>query len=108
MFPYYLSLGMTYEQYWYGEPWLVKAYREAEIYRRESENYTLWLQGLYFHRAVSASLSQAFSDKKSQQMTYLDYPIAITKREKEAERERNKQRTIKWFMSEGKDGNSRI
>lgn len=106
MFPYYLSLGMTYEQYWYGEPWLVRAYREAEIYRREQSNYDAWLQGLYFYRAVSASLSQAFSSKKSEQVKYMDYPIPMTKREKEAEKERNKQRTIRWFMSEGKDGNS--
>ena len=102
MFPYYLSLGMSYEQYWYGEPWLVKAYREAEIYRRESENYGAWLQGLYVHRAVSASLSQAFSSKNSQQVKYVDYPLAITPREKEAEHQRNVQRTIKWFMNEGK------
>lgn len=106
MFPYYLSLGMSYEQYWFGEPWLVKAYREAEIYRREQTNYDAWLQGLYIHRAVTASLSQAFSDKKSKMVTYLDYPIPMSKREKEAEAERNRQRTIRWFMSEGKDGNS--
>jgi hypothetical protein len=105
MFPYYLSLGMSYEQYWYGEPWLVKAYREAEIYRREQTNYDAWLQGLYFHRAVVASMSH-MSSKKTDWVEYLDYPIAMTKREKEAEKERNRQRTIRWFMSEGKDGNS--
>ena len=49
---------MTYEQFWYGEPILAKQYREAEIYRRENRNYEAWLQGLYIHRAVTASISQ--------------------------------------------------
>ena len=105
MFPYYLSLGMSYEQFWYGEPWLVKAYREAELYRMEANNYNFWLQGLYIQRATLSAISQRFSNKKSDIVTYLDYPIAFTKREKEAEKERNRQRTIRWFMSEGKDGN---
>jgi hypothetical protein len=104
MFPYYLSLGMSYEEYWLMSPGLKKAYRQAEMYRREQKNYDAWLQGLYIHRAVSSSMSH-LSSKKSDWIDYLDYPIAITKREKEAEKERNRQRTIRWFMSEGKDGN---
>ncbi len=104
MFPYYLSLGMSYEEYWLREPTLVKAYREAEVWRKETDNYNSWLQGLYIYRAVSASMSH-LSSKKSEWIDYLEYPIAITKREKEAEKERNRQRTIRWFMSEGKDGN---
>ena len=104
MFPYYLSLGMSYEEYWMMSPGLVKAYREAEIFRREQRNYDAWLQGLYFHRAVASSMSH-LSSKKADWISYLDYPIALTKREKEAEKERNRQRTIRWFMSEGKDGN---
>ena len=98
---------MPSDEFWHGRPSLVKAYRRAEEYRRENENYNAWLQGLYIHRAVSASISQAFSDKKSQMVKYLEYPIPITEREKEAEKERNRQRTIRWFMNEGKiDGNN--
>ena len=97
---------MTYEQYWYGEPKIAKFYREAEMYRRENTNYEAWLQGLYFYRATTASLSQAFSSNKSKQVKYLDYPIAITPREKKAEKQRNIERTIRWFMGEGKDGNN--
>lgn len=104
MFPYYLSLGMSYDEYWMKEPSLVRAYREAEIFRQEQYNYNAWLQGLYVHRAVASSMSH-LSSKKTDWITYLEYPLAITKREKEAEAERNRQRTIRWFMSEGKDGN---
>lgn len=103
---------MSYDEFWYKEPKLVKAYRDAEEYRKERVNYELWLQGLYIQRAFNSGLDAlaiGLSGKNGRKpMQYLEYPIAITKREKEAETERNKQRTIRWFMSGGKNGNNPI
>ena len=82
----------------------------AEEYRKEQRNYELWLQGLYNYRALSASLDafgRGLSGKKGgKSLEYLEYPIPITNREKDAEMQRKKLRTIKWFMSEGKNGNN--
>ena len=101
---------MSADEFWHGDPNLCKSYRLADEYRKEQRNYELWLQGLYNYRALSASLDafgRGLSGKKGgKSLEYLEYPIPITKREKEAELERKKQRTIKWFMSEGKDGNN--
>lgn len=101
---------MSADEFWHGDPNLCKSYRLADEYRKEQRNYELWLQGLYNYRALSASLDafgKGLSGKKGgKSLEYLEYPIAITRREKEAELERKKQRTIKWFMSEGKDGNN--
>ena len=102
---------MSYDEFWLKEPGLVKAYREAEEYRKERINYELWLQGLYIQRAFNSGLdafAMGMSGKHGRPMQYLEYPIPMTKREKEAEKERNRQRTIRWFMSEGKDGNSTV
>ena len=52
-FPYYLSIGMTYDLYWYGEPNLVKAYRQAEEMRVDRMNYEKWLQGLYIYNRMA-------------------------------------------------------
>ena len=52
-FPYYLSIGMTEEQYWDRDCCLVKFYREAEEIRRERVNQELWLQGMYFYDALA-------------------------------------------------------
>lgn len=30
---YYISIGMTYDQFWYGDVWLAKVYRDAEELR---------------------------------------------------------------------------
>ena len=53
-FPYYLSIGMSYDLYWHGEPFLVRAFREAEEMRVDRMNYEKWLQGLYVYHAIGA------------------------------------------------------
>ena len=80
-FPYYLSIGMSYELYWYGEPNLVKAYREADEMRVNRMNYEAWLQGLYVYQAVGAlyPVFNPFSKQKKAE-EYLKEPIVITER----------------------------
>ena len=50
--PWYLSIGMTPEQYWDGDCMLAKYYRKAQELRRQERNTELWLQGLYVYDAV--------------------------------------------------------
>lgn len=80
-FPYYLSVGMSYELYWHGEPNLVKAYREADEMRVDRMNYEAWLQGLYVYQAVGAlyPVFNPFSKQKKAE-EYLKEPIVITER----------------------------
>lgn len=99
MFPYLLSLGCSYNEFWNEPAWIAKAYLEAEIHRREQFNYNAWLQGLYFSSAVNSALAMAFWNKKgAKPNTYTQYPFAFTEREKEAERERKRQEALRWFM----------
>ena len=103
MFPYYLSLGCSYNEFWYESPWVAAAYLEAELYRREQVNHDLWLQGLYFSNAVNTALANAFWDHKGIKPDgYLKYPIAFTEREKAAEAERKRQEALDWFMQNQK------
>lgn len=98
---------MTWEQFWHGERGIHKIFRDAETFRREQSNYDAWLQGLYVYRAVNCgfdAFGMGLSGKHGKPLQYLEYPIAITKREKEAEKQRNIDRTIRWFMNEGKNG----
>ena len=103
MFPYYLSLGCSYNEFWYESPWVAAAYLEAELYRREQVNHDLWLQGLYFSNAVNTALANAFWDHKGIKPDgYLKYPIAFTEREKADEAERKRQEALDWFMQNQK------
>ncbi len=83
-FPFYLALGMTYDQYWNEDCMLVKSYREAYELRRRERNHDLWLQGLYIYNALcSASPLFRFSTKPVKAHPYLEEPFAITKEENE-------------------------
>ena len=89
IFPYYLALGMSYDDFYNKDHELVIAYRQAEKIKREKENADMWLQGLYVYQAVSrvAPLLAPFA-KHPKAEPYLDKPIPLT--EEEAERESNK------------------
>ncbi len=79
-FPYYLFLGMTYNEYWRMDCELVRAYRKAYKYKQEYDNSQLWLQGLYVYRAMEAQRpGWAFMSKHPKPEKYLERPIAITK-----------------------------
>ncbi|WP_160665100.1 hypothetical protein [Colidextribacter sp. OB.20] len=52
--PYYLSIGMTWDQYWYGDVRMTWALREAHNLRLEQQNQMLWLQGQYFYSVLGS------------------------------------------------------
>ena len=102
-FPYYLSIGMTYEQFWNGDPMLVKYYREAEEIRNEKKNQELWLQGMYIYEALCdvSPVLHAFAKKGSKPQKYSSKPYAITEkqiRQEREERERKDAEKGKRFM----------
>ena len=79
--PYYIHLGMTYDEYWRMDCTLVKDYRRAYEYRQEYDNSQLWLQGLYVYRAIEAQRpGWVFYGKKTPKPeSYLEKPLAVTK-----------------------------
>lgn len=66
--PYYISFGMSYEQFWDGDVEIAKAMRKAHEIKLEQENYIAWLHGRYIYDAVGAlsPALRAFSKGKVQ------------------------------------------
>ena len=89
MFPYYLSIGMTPEQYWDGDCTLVKYYRKAEELRNEKRNQELWLQGMYIYEAICdvSPILHAFAKKGAKPHPYSSQPYAISEKQIKKERE---------------------
>ena len=87
VFPYYLSIGMTYEQFWDGDPQLVKYYRQADELRIDRKNQELWLQGLYVYEALCdvAPILHAMAKKGTKAQPYPDKPYAITEKQRKRE-----------------------
>lgn len=107
-FPYYLSIGMDYETYWERSPWLTQAYREAHERQCEMRNAEMYWQGYYNYAAFTAVIDK-FSwglgkCKGPRPKPYLEYPIAFTEREKEAEKQRNIAKTLRWVEQGQKGG----
>ena len=82
-FPYYLSIGMTPEQYWEGDPWLVKAYREADVLSLRRSNFISWLNGKYVYEAFGAisPVLHAFAKKGTKAEPYPSEPYPIGKQD---------------------------
>ena len=68
---------MTYEQFWRGDPWLAKYYREAYVERRKEENRRDWLQGAYIYNAVATAIGNAFRKKGAKTANYVEEPFQI-------------------------------
>lgn len=91
--PYYMAMGMTYEQFWDGDVFAHKAYRKARKIQKNEENFMAWLQGLYVYNAIAdlAPALKAFA--KGRAKPYLDEPIPMfdddqRKREERKRKER--------------------
>ena len=99
-FPFYLSIGMSPEQYWEGDSRLTIAYREAYKIQRDRINERAWLQGAYVYDAISriSPKISSFGKKGAKPEEYLKEPYPITKEQVE-KREIEKQKEV---MNKGK------
>lgn len=93
-FPYYLTIGMTPDQYWDGDPMLAKYYRKADELRRKRKNEELWLQGMYIYEALCSvsPVLHAFAKRGTKPLPYPDHPYALTVTDRENERELQEKR----------------
>ena len=78
--PEFMAMGMTYDEFWYGEADRVKYYRQAEEIRRKEKDYDLWLQGRYIYDALCAvsPLLHAFAKNGTQAEKYNEDPYPRT------------------------------
>ena len=58
-FPFYLAIGMSYAEYWEGDPILTQYFRKAYQIKQEEINNNAWLQGMYIYDAISTALHNA-------------------------------------------------
>ena len=58
-FPFYLAIGMSFAEYWDGDPKLAQYYRKAYQIKQEEINNNAWLQGMYIYDAFSTALYNA-------------------------------------------------
>ena len=104
-FPFYLAIGMSYAEYWEGDPKLTQYYRKAYQIKQDEINYIAWLQGLYEYDAVSTALHNAlrgFGKNKPPAKDYAKQPYEFrnkvkTEAEKAKEVEIEQEKAAAWM-----------
>ena len=100
MFPYFLSIGCSYHDFFESPAWVAVSYKIAYENQFEQRNYEMWLQGLYYQDAVSAALAMAFWNGKGRKPEgYMKHPIPITEHEQEVDKQRRIEETLKWVQA---------
>lgn len=109
--PFFISIGMTYEQFWEGDPTMTRDYLVAykENQKRESERlkWIMWEQGLYIYEAICdvSPILRAFS-KATKPLPYPKEPWGLNKIQNQDDEElqklkaeRDKYRTQIFFQN---------
>ena len=87
VFPYYLAVGMTYEQFWFDTPELTVAYRRADEIKKRRVNEELWLAGIYTAEALASTVGNMFSKGSKYQYPSEPKPITVNEAKERQERE---------------------
>ena len=100
--PFYLSIGMSYEQYWDGDCLLARYYRKAHQMKQQRRNQELWLQGAYFYEALTdvAPVLRAFVKKGTKATPYVSEPFALT--DKEVREHRKREERLRYDKQKAK------
>ena len=104
-FPFYLAIGMSYAEYWEGDPKLAQYYRKAYRIKQEEINNNAWLQGMYIYDAISTALHNAlrgFGKNKPPVKDYAKQPYEIynkvkTEAEKAKEVAKEQEKAAAWM-----------
>lgn len=104
LFPFYLSIGMSYTEYWESDPTLTRYFRKAYLEKQKAIDYQCWLQGRYIYDGVCLIANSMFD--KNFKETYPKEPylnkndnIAKEKRQEEEQSRRKLElaRSKKWL-----------
>lgn len=93
--PFYLSIGMSWDQYWNDDPGLVRFYVKAHELRNDRKNQEMWLQGLYVYAAIMdvSPILHAFAKRGTKAEPYMSEPLPVTANAIKRQREEEKAKT---------------
>lgn len=109
--PIYMSYGMSYNDFWFGSPYMTKFYKEAHDIVAKKQDENNWMMGVYVYEALCdvSPILHAFSKRGTKPLPYRDKPLRYDesrdKTEEEKEREIEAERlkfTIQmnnWFRA---------
>ena len=90
--PIYMSYGMSYDEFWYGDAYRAKFYREAYNIQIKHRDEEFWIQGMYIYDALCkvSPILHAFSKSGTKPLPYPDKPYMSTIKGQISEEEKQK------------------
>lgn len=71
---YYMAMGVSFDEFWYGDYCKLKFYEKKHSHDLERRNYNAWLQGALFYRAIEVALARGFGgDRNAKYPTYNEF-----------------------------------
>jgi len=103
--PYYMSYGMSFNEFWHGDAYLCKFYRDAYKLKMKYDDVFTWKQGMYIYEALCdvSPILHAFSKKGAKPLQYRSRPMSDeikedkTDKEKEIESENERLKAVIFF-----------
>lgn len=88
-----LSFGMSYDEFWCGEPEIYRYYAEVFVKREKdrfaSDDLMAWMIGSYVDAALGNNLSAMFSKTPRKNSLYPESPVFAAANSEEAKRKRD-------------------
>lgn len=90
--PIYMGYGMSYDEYWYGEPYRAKFYRDAYEIQMKHKDEEFWMQGMYIYDALCrvSPILHAFSKSGTKPLPYPKEPYLVEIDKANSEEEKKK------------------
>lgn len=100
LLPFYLSIGVTYDQFMDSCPKELEPYDAAYKETMNRKNFMAHLQGVYFADAIAATIGNMFKKHGTKTIKYPDEPHRIfpmTEEEIEKKKEEELEKAINYF-----------
>jgi len=98
--PFYMTRGVSCEEFWHGDYTKLKYYVDAYELNRQKRSEELWLAGLYTYDAVAVAIGNAMRGKNKRPLRYVEEPLRVipyTEEEKAYMAEQERQKEIEQF-----------
>ena len=101
MFPVYMAMGMSYDEYWNGPCWLARAYREAHQMKQRQEEWARWRQAAYiFDALLCASPMMKPFVKDAKPGKFPEEPWPLTQKEADERQEAKDRENYKKALAQ--------
>ena len=97
MCPYYMAIGMTYDQYWRDDVTMPIMFRKAYRIKQEEIKWQIWEEGVYTYEALCkvSPVLHAFAKNGTKPLPFSSEPYGIKElRENKEEKEIIKEKQI--------------